>query len=179
MAVLMEEGNLLVNLAKQSLTLPWLKQREKDPIPTLQEPDSKLVSGTGFDDIPGQTGPTGRMAVTCQGAIMPHLLSFTHGTTPCRGRPAVSGQAPSAFLHVNKREQSAFGSLHEVTFPSAKREVSRKGTFSIGSSQYKRMNLWSMEEHFDRRPLVMPPMRNPWNGTTIDTGQFQVGSFAH
>ena len=76
-----------------------------------------------------------------------------------------------AFLQVNNHHKSAFGcyiSLDKVTSPSAKREAAMAGQFRIGSSTYNRMNLWSIEEHFDLRPLIIPPMMNPWTGKPID-----------
>ncbi len=74
------------------------------------------------------------------------------------------------FLHVIQRDNAAIGcyiTLDRVTSKEAIREATNAGTCSIGIMDYKRMNLWSIEDHFDDRRLHMPPMRDPYNGKAI------------
>ncbi len=74
------------------------------------------------------------------------------------------------FLHVIQRDNAAIGcyiTLDRVTSKEAIREATNAGTCSIGIMDYKRMNLWSIEDYFDDRRLHMPPMRDPYNGKAI------------
>ena len=71
------------------------------------------------------------------------------------------------FIHVNNRENSALGcyvSLERDYTKHARTEAVKTGTIDFGINQYSRLNLWSIKEYFDGKPINLPQMMDPYTG---------------
>ena len=68
------------------------------------------------------------------------------------------------FIHVTERDKAALGcfvTLSRISTPASKREVAELGKVRVSDHEYRRMNLWSIEEFFDDRRPSLPLMTNP------------------
>ena len=71
------------------------------------------------------------------------------------------------FLAVLEREDAACGvyiTLDRATSPSARREAAEKGTLRVGASEFPRVQLWSIAEHFQGRQPELPVLNDPYTG---------------
>lgn len=71
------------------------------------------------------------------------------------------------FLHVVNRENAAMGvfvTLDKVSSSGARAAASKAGTFRLGAKDYPKVQLWSIQDHFDGREPDIPPLADPYTG---------------
>lgn len=71
------------------------------------------------------------------------------------------------FLHTVNREKATFGvfiTLNEVTSPQARTEVQTAGKITIGANSYNKVQLWSIEDYFNKQFVKLPPLADPYTG---------------
>ena len=74
------------------------------------------------------------------------------------------------FLHVLERENAACGiyiTLEQVRSRSARAEAIAKGDIQVGARRYPRVQLWSIQEYFERRFPELPTLADPFTGKPI------------
>ena len=74
------------------------------------------------------------------------------------------------FIHVNDRDKSALGvyiTLENSYTSNARSEVAKLGEIHFDHMNYDRLNLWSIEDYFDKRMISLPQMMNPYNGKPL------------
>ena len=87
------------------------------------------------------------------------------------------------FIHVTERDKAALGcfvTLSRISTPASKREVAELGKVRVSDHEYRRMNLWSIEEFFDDRRPSLPLMTNPYTGKPMaQSNLFALGTRHH
>lgn len=71
------------------------------------------------------------------------------------------------FMDVTQRNRAALGcfvTLDPVRTRSARVEPTSLGKLKVAGNEFRRMNLWSIEEYFDGRFPRMPMMNDPYSG---------------
>ncbi|MDE2816316.1 MAG: DNA methyltransferase [Chloroflexota bacterium] len=71
------------------------------------------------------------------------------------------------FIDVVGMEDAALGlfiTLEAVSTPDARSLIARQGHVAVGAERYPRVNLWSIQDHFDQRRPHVPPMLDPFTG---------------
>ena len=74
------------------------------------------------------------------------------------------------FIHVTNREMAAIGcfvTLRPVTTPASRREIIGAGKVSIEQHLYPRMQIYSIEDYFNRRIPKLPAMNDPYTGRSM------------
>lgn len=85
-------------------------------------------------------------------------------------RPPVEGLR--AFRDVTRRSNAAVGcymTLDPVSSPQARADA-WMGEIHVSGVRYDRMNLWTIHDHFEKRPPPLPPMNNPYTGKPMAQG---------
>ncbi|MDE0021395.1 MAG: DNA methyltransferase [Candidatus Poribacteria bacterium] len=80
-----------------------------------------------------------------------------------------------AFASVANDAEAAIGcfiTLDRVVGDDARSFAARQKEVTVRGKKYPRMNLWSIEDHFDDRPMQLPPMADPYTGKRIDETLF-------
>ena len=83
------------------------------------------------------------------------------------------------FLAVLEREEAACGvyiTLDRATSPRARREAAGKGTLRIGASEFPRVQLWSIAEHFQGRQPELPVLNDPYTGAPAQLTMIRAGT---
>lgn len=78
------------------------------------------------------------------------------------------------FIHVVDRDKAAVGcfiTLNKIESMEAKKEVANAGKITIHDYDYRRMNLWSIEDYFDNRSPNLPLMNDPYTGKALSMQQ--------
>ncbi|WP_446831229.1 site-specific DNA-methyltransferase [Candidatus Foliamicus sp.] len=81
------------------------------------------------------------------------------------------------FRHVLTREQAACGvftTLRPVTSPKAKAEAKGAGYLKFGANRYPAAQLWSIQDYFQERLPMLPPLADPYTGKAM-----QLDMLAH
>ena len=71
------------------------------------------------------------------------------------------------FCGVTDKTKAAVGcyiTLHPVNTDAARADASGMGRITVSGEPYRRMNLWSIADHFDERRPPLPHMNNPYTG---------------
>ena len=74
------------------------------------------------------------------------------------------------FCGVTDRTKAAVGcyiTLTPVNTDAARTDAAGLGKITVSGEPYRRMNLWSIADHFDDRRPHLPPMNNPYTGKPI------------
>ena len=74
------------------------------------------------------------------------------------------------FQRVIERENAAAGvyvTLRRSSTPGARRAAAELGTIEVGANQYPRLQLWSVEEFFEKQMPRLPDMADPYTGQRI------------
>lgn len=74
------------------------------------------------------------------------------------------------FLHTVRRENAAMGiyiTLNKTTSRNARAEATHAGEMKIGAKSYPKVQLWSIEELFDDREPILPPLADPYTGKAM------------
>lgn len=74
------------------------------------------------------------------------------------------------FIHVTQRDRAALGcfvTLDRFQTPASRKEATSLGKLRVTGNEYRRMNLWSIEEYFDDRLPPLPMMNDPYSGKPI------------
>ena len=69
------------------------------------------------------------------------------------------------FIHVVNRDKAALGifiTLEPVTSTEARVEVAKEAMVKIKSREFSKINLWSIQDLYENRPMVMPEMLDPY-----------------
>ncbi len=77
------------------------------------------------------------------------------------------------FLHTMERDKAVAGvfiTLHPVTSTAAHAEAANLGTFQLGATVYPRVQLWSIQDYLERKPLALPPLADPYTGQALQSG---------
>ena len=85
------------------------------------------------------------------------------------------------FLYTVEREEAALGvyvTLDKISSPSIRAEAAAAGTVEIGAASYPKVQLWSMEDYFDDRPPLLPPLADPYTGKAM-APYLRVGGTEH
>lgn len=80
-----------------------------------------------------------------------------------------------AFVTTIKQKNAIIGvyiTLNKVTSPSAKKIIGEMGKLKYNGSSYPKLQIWSIEEYFERKKPDLPTMKNPWTGKTIGENLF-------
>jgi len=67
-------------------------------------------------------------------------------------------------VHSNNAVMGIYITLDPVTTAGARTAVANEGAVEIGNDTYRRMQLWSIAEHFNNRPPRFPHMNDPRKG---------------
>ncbi|MDE0347602.1 MAG: DNA methyltransferase [Boseongicola sp.] len=81
------------------------------------------------------------------------------------------------FRHVLARERAACGvftTLRPITSPRARAEAKGAGYLELGASRYPAAQLWSIQDYFQDRLPVLPPLADPYTGKAM-----QLDMLAH
>ena len=79
------------------------------------------------------------------------------------------------FRHVLARERAAcgvFATLRPVTSPKMKAEARGAGYLEMGANRYPKAQFWSIEEFFEDRLPVLPPLADPYTGKAMEYDLF-------
>ncbi len=79
------------------------------------------------------------------------------------------------FISVVSRANAAIGyfiTLEKVTSTNARVLAAEMGNIAIGNSTYPRLNLWSIEDYYNNRPCLLPPMADPYTGQLFKPSLF-------
>ena len=71
------------------------------------------------------------------------------------------------FCGVTDKTKAAVGcyiTLHPVNTDAARSDAAGLGRITVSGEPYRRMNLWSIADHFDDRRPHLPHMNNPYTG---------------
>ena len=69
------------------------------------------------------------------------------------------------FIHVVNRDKAVLGifiTLEPVTSKEARVEVAKEAMVKIKSREFSRIKLWSIQDLYENRPIVMPEMLDPY-----------------
>ncbi len=75
------------------------------------------------------------------------------------------------FSGVMERDQAALGyyiTLDPVETRAARAEAREKGKIAVLGTEYERLQLWSIQDYFERRLPSLPQMLNPYTGKELD-----------
>lgn len=113
----------------------------------------------------GDSGIDGRGKIVPQRDTDKSLIS-DDVIAQVKGGHFVLGQLRD-FLHVVERDKVGFGiyiTLEKVTSDKAIAEIAEFGKVKIGAKSYPRVQLWSIEEHFNGVTPDIPPLLDPYTG---------------
>lgn len=74
------------------------------------------------------------------------------------------------FLGVFLEKKAAMGvyiTLNKVTSRQAKSAAAKTGKFTLGAMKYPCVQLWSIEDYFEKREAQLPPMADPYTGKAM------------
>ena len=60
-----------------------------------------------------------------------------------------------------------FMTLDPTVTPAATRDLTVRGLVPVGDVAYSRLQLWSIAEHLEQRPAVLPLMADPYAGRPL------------
>ena len=81
------------------------------------------------------------------------------------------------FCHVLARERADCGvymTLNRVMSRQAKQEVQQVGHLPMGAARYPKAQLWSVEDYFDDRLPLLPPLTDPYTGKEMRQYEFPI-----
>ena len=77
------------------------------------------------------------------------------------------------FCGVTDKTGAALGcyiTLTPVNTHAARSDASGLGKITVSGEHYRRMNLWSVADHFNDRRPALPQMNNPYTGKPMMQG---------
>ena len=128
-------------------------------------PNSKQVGDGGVD---------GRGLV----AVKPKDDNRDLAIAQVKGSVKFSLDSFKAFVTTMDQKSALIGvyvTLKRITSPSANKIASEMGQIKYNGSAYPRLQIWSIEEYFDKKKPDLPTMKNPWTGKKM--GEDLFGKF--
>jgi len=74
------------------------------------------------------------------------------------------------FMHVINRDRAAMGcfvTLHSVDSHNIRKEIAIASTVHVDNYDFPRMQIWSIEDYFEKRPPRLPMMNDPYTGKSM------------
>lgn len=80
------------------------------------------------------------------------------------------------FMGTLARERAAIGvytTVNPIRASGAKAETAKRGTLTLGATEYPRAQLWSIQDYFDNRMPMLPALADPYTGKPVQ-GSLQM-----